>query len=190
MKNHELEAELSHVCIPKLDADAFLIGSIADWEDLNLLDGDAYIYFADTYVGVSEIDTRSVSDTLDLSLGRDKQVLVTRMKKKDFNSKKFIGLHRKESFKYEIVVKNNSSEDVQLELIDQVPISQENDIEVNTEEMSNANLNEENGKLSWDMKLASGKSRKVVISFTVKYPRNKRVRIRKSRNVSAPAKFW
>ena len=45
------------------------------WEKLSLIDGMANVYFGNTYVGESKIDTRLISDTLELSLGRDNQIL-------------------------------------------------------------------------------------------------------------------
>ena len=93
--------------VPKVDRDAFLIARIPNWQDLNLIEGNANIYFGGTYVGQSFISTRSVSDTLDISLGRDKKVIVTRTKMKDFSSKKTFGSNRKETHAYRIIVKNN-----------------------------------------------------------------------------------
>lgn len=189
IKEHMIKAQMSYLAIPKVDRDAFLIAKITDWEDLNLLDGEASIYFEDKYVGKSKIETRNVSDTLELSLGRDNKVLVTRIKKKDLNSKKLIGFNRKESFIYEITVKNNRSKRIELELKDQVPISQESDIEITVENISNAQRDPANGALDWTTSLNPGESKTYTVAFTVKYPRNRSVKIRKGRNIYAPSYF-
>lgn len=70
---HELPAIYKHYAVPKLEKDAFLLARIIDWQDLNLIEGAANIYFSGTFVGQSFIQTRNVSDTLDISLGRDKK---------------------------------------------------------------------------------------------------------------------
>ena len=63
------------------------MASITGWENLNLIEGPANIFYGGTYIGQSTIDTRFANDTLDLSLGRDKKVAITRTKKQDFSSK-------------------------------------------------------------------------------------------------------
>lgn len=102
---YEVPALFKHYSVPKLDRDAFLIARIPNWQDLNLIEGNANIYFAGTYVGQSFISTRSVNDTLDISLGRDKKVIVTRTKIEEFSSKKVIGSNRKETHAYRMIVK-------------------------------------------------------------------------------------
>jgi len=66
------------------------------------------IFYGGTYIGQSYIDTRFATDSLEISLGRDKKVAVTRVKKQDKNSKNFTGSDRKEIFTYEITIRNNT----------------------------------------------------------------------------------
>jgi uncharacterized protein (TIGR02231 family) len=175
-----------YFAIPKVDKDAFLIGKITNWESLNLVEGDANIYFNDTYIGKTHLQTHTANDTLELSLGRDRKINITRLKKQDFNSKKFIGLNRSESFTYEIDIRNNNSVPVKVELWDQVPVSQESDIEVHVAEISGAMQDPVSGKLVWNLNLAPSESRKLVISFAVKYPRNKSLFLRPMRKLPCP----
>ncbi|MBU0763508.1 MAG: DUF4139 domain-containing protein [Bacteroidetes bacterium] len=187
VNKNKLPATYKHLAVPKVDRDAFLLARISGWEDLDITDGHANIYFGNTYIGQSYINTRYVEDTLDLSLGRDKKILVTRTKKKDFSSKKIIGTNKKEIFTYEIIVKNNRKGQVEMELIDQVPVSQESDITVEILDISGAARDELSGKLTWDIKLQAGESKKFTISYSVKYPKNRSVQTRKTRAISAPA---
>ncbi|MFH2096515.1 MAG: DUF4139 domain-containing protein, partial [Bacteroidota bacterium] len=180
-----LPATYSYCAVPKMDRDAFLLARISGWEDLDIIDGEANVYFGNTYIGQSFINTRYVEDTLDLSLGRDKKILVTRSKLKDFSSKKVIGLNRKENFSYELIVKNNRKVPVKIEIIDQVPVSQEGDITVTVEEISGATLDDMSGKLTWEFELQPGESQKMTLSFSVKYPKNRTVTTRKYRSMSA-----
>ena len=77
--------------IPKLDADAFLTVGLADWGKLNLMSGNANIFFEGAYVGQSYIDANNTKDTLTLSLGRDKKIIVKREQVKDFTRTQSIG---------------------------------------------------------------------------------------------------
>jgi len=184
--NESLQASYEYLTIPKVDLSAFLVAKVTGWEKLNLINGTANIYFGNTYIGESEINTRMISDTLELSLGRDNQIIVSRTKMEDKAATKFIGARREESFRYEIVVKNNRKIPVSIKIQDQVPVSQESDIIVDVQEASGATLDKLSGRLQWKESIPSGDNVKHQISFSVKYPKNKRVDIRKNRSVRTP----
>jgi len=171
VKEMEVPALYKHFSIAKEDRDVFLLARILNWEDLNLIDGTVNIYFAGNYIGESNIVTRNLNDTLDISLGRDGKVLVTRTKMKEFSSTQFIGSKVKLSYSFELNVKNNRKVSIDLDIIDQVPISQNENIEVKIEEISNGTLNPTSGQLKWKVKLEAGESKKFVLSFTIKGPK-------------------
>ncbi|MFH0895375.1 MAG: DUF4139 domain-containing protein, partial [Bacteroidota bacterium] len=179
VKQYEVPAKYEYISIPKIDRDAFLIARIADWEDMNIVDGMASIYFGGTYVGQSFINTRSISDTLDISLGRDNKVFVTRTKRKEYSSKKIIGTTKKENMDYEISVKNNRTVPIDIEILDQIPISSNSDIKVDVDEISDALKNDLTGKLTWKFNIAPGEVKKVRLAFSVKYPSNREVNVKK-----------
>lgn len=170
---YKLPATYKHFSIPKLDRDAFLLARITGWEDLDLIDGTANVYFGGTYVGKSYINTRNIKDTLNLSLGRDKKVLVTRSKLKEYSKTKFIGGKRKETYAYKIAVKNNHKVPISIEIQDQLPVSQDSEIEVNMIDISDAERNELTGKLIWEFNLEPGKTQKIDLIFSIKYPKSK-----------------
>ena len=58
-----------------------LTARVTDWTDLNLLPGKMNIYFEETYVGQSQLDLSYVEDTLQISLGPDRNIQVKRKKK-------------------------------------------------------------------------------------------------------------
>jgi len=186
---HDLKATYKHFCIPKLDKGVFLLAQVTGWTDLNLIAGPAKIYYQDTYMGESRIETSGIRDTLDLSLGRDEKVVVTRTKRQDESGKKFLGLNTKETFLYEISLKNNRSTPIQVEIQDQIPVAQEKDIHVDAIELSNAEQDELSGRLLWRYNLKAGESEGIDLSFSVKYPKNKKVMIRKSKAVYCPKFF-
>lgn len=177
---YKLPATFQHFSAPKLDRDAFLLARITGWEDLDLVEGEANVYYGGTYVGQSYIYTRSADDTLDLSLGRDNKVLVTRSKVKEFCTKKFIGNTTKETFAYEMLVKNNRKTPIQIEVEDQLPISMQSDITVDAIETTKAELDPKTGKLVWKYTLQPGEVKKIELSFAIKYPKNAKINIQKT----------
>jgi uncharacterized protein (TIGR02231 family) len=182
INEYKLTADYNYLCVPKLDKDAFLMAKIAGWESLNLIEGAVNIYFKDTYVGQSYISPRYTKDTLSVSLGRDKKVVVTRALKKDYNSVRFIGSSRTEQFIYDINIRNSNATAVNIEIQDQVPISQENDIEVSVDEISNAEHNKETGILVWKFNLPQSEVKKITLGYSVKYPKSKTVNLRPSKS--------
>jgi len=186
--SYTLNASFQYYSVPKIEKEAFMLAKIAGWEDLDLIEGQANVYFGGTYVGQSHINTRSVADTLGLSFGRDKKIVVTRTKLKENSSEQSASTTKKVTYTYEIVIKNNHKSAIQIELEDQLPVSQNNEIIVDIKELSKAERNEATGQLKWKLSLAPDKSKKIVLSFSVKYPKSKSVELKKKyRTVSAPA---
>src|SRR6478736_10421838 len=125
-----MKADYSYSVAPKLDQDSFLLAKATGWEDFSLLPGEANIFFEGTFVGKTFIDPNNIKDTLSVSLGRDKRIVVKREKLKDLTSRKFIGSSQKESYSYEISVRNTKTEAIKITLEDQVPVTQNSQIEV------------------------------------------------------------
>ncbi len=172
---YSLDATFKHYSLPKVEKDAYLLARITGWEDLDLIEGPANVYFGGTFVGQSYVNPRSVNDTLDLSFGRDSKVIVTRTKIKDFNNEKVMGNNRKMTYSYEMVIKNNRKTAINIDLEDQKPISQSNEIVVEVTEASKGQINPDDGKVSWKFLIPPGESQKIIYTYTIKYPKNRTV---------------
>lgn len=173
LKETSIPAFYKFYSVPKLEKEVYLLAEVSEWEKLNLLPGEANIIFEGTYVGKSFIDPGSTSDTLNLTLGKDKRIQVKREKVTDFSSVKFLGTNKLQTITYDITVKNNKKDAVNLILKDQYPISTNKDIEVELLESSAAANNTEIGVLTWQTELAPGESKKFRISYSAKYPKGK-----------------
>lgn len=175
IRNYDMKADYIYSVAPKLDVDAFLMARATGWEEFNLLPGEANIFFEGTFVGKSFIDPNNIKDTLAVSLGRDKRIVVKREKLKDLTSKNFIGSSRKENYTWEISVRNTKTDAVKIIVEDQVPVSQNTQIEVTTVDLGGAKYNKDTGKLTWELELKPNETRKLVYKFEVKYPKDKQV---------------
>lgn len=175
IKDEEISCILKNYAVPRMDKDAYLLAEVADWQNLDLLPGDANIIMDDTYIGRSVIDPNTTADTLNLSLGRDKRVAIKRSLVKELSSLKTSGRESRQVFTYEILVKNNKVTDVNLLLKDQFPLSTIKEVEVKLEEDGAAMVNPDTGVLTWKIDLKPGESRKVRFSYSVKYPKDKRI---------------
>ena len=147
------------------------MGYMTNWEQYKLLEGEANIFFEDTYIGKSILDVRFISDTLSVSLGRDKSVSVNREKIKDLTSWKLIGNKKEETRAWNISVKNNKSQAINMVLLDQVPVPTIEELELNIEDLSGGKRNEETGEIKWLLKLKPLESKEVELKYSLKYPR-------------------
>jgi uncharacterized protein (TIGR02231 family) len=172
ISNTTLTANYSYTAIPKLDKDVFLTAYVNNWEDLNLLSGNASIYFQNAFVGNSYINT-DTEDSLLFSLGRDKRIIVNREKLKELSSKQFLGGAITKTYTFEIAIKNTKKESVTVTVEDQLPIAQNTAIEVKLIESDGATLDAENGKLTWTIYATAGETVKKKFSYSVKYPKGK-----------------
>lgn len=170
---YDLPAFYKYYCVPKIDKDAFLIAHITNWEKYNLLEGEANVFFEDTYVGKTLMDVRNASDTLEISLGRDKKVSVNREKLKDFITKQFIGSKKEETRSWKTTVKNNKDQAINLIILDQVPVSTNADIEVSAQNISGAKQNIETGEVKWEFELKPTEKKEFELRYSVKYPKNR-----------------
>jgi hypothetical protein len=168
---YDLPAMYQYYCVPKIDKDAFLIARIIDWEKYNLLEGEANIFFENTYIGKTLLDVRYASDTLEISLGRDKKVSVNREKIKDFTTKQFIGTKKEETRLWKTTVKNNKNQTINMTVLDQVPVSTSDDIEVNVLEITSAKHDLETGEIKWEFTLSPLDKKELNLKYSVKYPK-------------------
>ena len=173
LKDLKLPATYKYYAAPRVEKEAFLLAEINDYSKYNLLPGEANIIFEGLYVGKTYINPNQTSDTLNLSMGRDKKISIKREKVADKSGTKFLSSKKEQTFTYDITVRNNKKEAVQLLLKDQYPLSPDKEIEVTLIESNDAKINTETGILTWDLNLKPNETYKIRISYKVKYPKDK-----------------
>jgi hypothetical protein len=173
LEHYSIPAEYEYYCVPKIDRDAFLRANISGWEQYNLLEGEANIFFENTFVGKTILDIRYVNDTLNLSLGRDKDISVQREKVKEYTSQKFWGNKTETVRNWKITVKNNKRQPVSMLLFDQIPVSTMQEIDVTAETLSGGSLNKETGEVKWKITLPPAQKNEIDLKYSVKHPRNR-----------------
>lgn len=116
---------------------------------------------------------RTSSDTLQLSLGKDKNVIVHREKEKDFETRQFIGSKKEESKSWKTTIKNNKDQVINIVVLDQVPVSKLDEIEVNIQNTSGGKLNKESGEVKWMFSLKPTEKKEFDLKYSVKYPKSR-----------------
>jgi hypothetical protein len=70
-------------------------------------------------------------------------------------------------------VKNNKAQAINMILLDQVPVSTLEEIEVTVVNKSEAALDPETGEIKWEFSLEPNNSKEFELNYSVKYPKNK-----------------
>jgi hypothetical protein len=175
LKRYEIDALYQYYAIPKLDKDAFLIARIINWDQYNLLEGEANLYFEDAYVGRSVLDAKSLQDTLDISLGRDKNIVIGREKNEEFSKRRTIGSNVQETRGFKITVRNKKSQAIKLTMFDQIPVSIISDITVTPEELTGGTLDAKTGQIVWQLTIDPQQQKDLKLEYEVKYPKREKV---------------
>ena len=174
---HQLPATYEYRGIPKIDKESFLVADATDWQKLNLMEGEANVYFDNSFVGKSILDPNVSSDTLHFSMGRDQSIRVQRIKVSESSTRRFFGSSQEQTMKWRITVKNNRQESVNITVFDQAPISRNTSIEVSMEELSDGQFDKQTGIIKWPLQLQPGEQRDLILQYKVKYPKNRRLTI-------------
>lgn len=174
-KNADLPAQYEYRSIPKLSEKVYLIGKLYDWSEADLVSGEANIYLENSYVGKSQINTTQFSDTLDLSFGIDNNIIINREKIKNYSETRFIGSNKTESVSWKISLRNNKAYPVALIVSDQIPLSTSKEIQVDAVELSGGKMNASTGEVSWNLNLNPNESRELIMTYSVRYPKNKKI---------------
>lgn len=177
LKEIKLPASYKYYAAPRVENEAFLLAEIADYSKYNLLRGEANIIFEGMYVGKTFIEPNQTSDTLNLSMGRDKKVSIKREKVADKSGTKFLSTKKEQTFTFDITVRNNKKEAVELLLKDQYPLSTNKEIEVELLQSDGAKVNTETGILTWQLQLKPNENKKFRISYKVRYPKDQNLNL-------------
>ncbi len=168
-------ADYKYVTVPKITPLAYLTGNITDWAKQSLQSGEATLYFENTFVGKSYLNVNQLTDTLTLSLGTDNSILVKREKRQDFTNRRVIGANKTETYSFLITIRNNKQNAVKITLNDQIPVSSNSGITVEPVELSGGKLNQQSGQIKWDLEIKPQETRQIILTYSVKYPKDKNV---------------
>jgi uncharacterized protein (TIGR02231 family) len=175
LERNLLPAQYEYFVVPKLNPAAFLVARVADWQQYALLPGEANMFFEGTFLGKTNIDPAITADTLELSLGRDRNIVVKRERIKEQSRRSLLGNRTTETIGWQISARNNKRVPIVLNIQDQVPVSTEQLIEVTIEELSGASHDKDRGFVTWRLELKPAESQQRNLRYSVRYPRGQKI---------------
>ncbi|NME70776.1 DUF4139 domain-containing protein [Flammeovirga aprica] len=170
LKTEKIDALYTYRAIPKQGCDVFLLGKVTNWGKYNFIAGDANVYFEDQFIGTTYLSSTQHKDTLEISLGKDESIIVNRERAYQMERKRSFGNKKRANRAWKITVKNNKSKDINIEILDQIPISVNDQIIVTPLEMSKGTYDKETGEVEWNFSLDAQKSKEIILQYEVEYP--------------------
>ncbi len=173
VSDFELRTSYEYYGMPILEEEAFLMAKVDNLSELGIIEGVGKLYFKDTYLGQIEIDRTGINGTLNLNLGKDSRVLVSRNLVKSDKEGKLIGNNTKETQMYEIVVNNTMSVPIKIKVQDQLPSALNPDAKIDMIDLSLAQMDYVEGTMSWHCELDRGENRIIPFSYALEYSKKR-----------------
>ena len=170
-----IPAEMRYQAVPGVEEAAFLTARIPEWEQYNLLDGEANLYMDNQFMGRTVLETSALEDTLSLSLGRDESITVKRQRQRDYEQRRTWSNRVREERVWQTAVRNNKEETIAMEIFDRIPVSRHSDIRVNVIDVSGGEKDEQTGIVKWIVHVEPGETERVQVHYSVEYPRDRRL---------------
>ena len=167
----DLKTLYRYKAIPKLNNNVYLTAVLPDWEDAITMGGEASIYYDGSYVGRTSLSPGGTEDTIQLSLGIDKNIAIRRQKIKDKCSQKLLEENIVHQYTYEITIKNARSSKIEIDIEDQLPLTNDKNVSIERKELSGAKYDELTGILKWRLNVQAKDSKKVSLVYQIKAPK-------------------
>lgn len=136
------------------------------------MSGEASIYYDGSYVGETSLAPGGTEDTIQLSLGIDKNIAIKRQKIKDKCSQKILDNDILHQYTFEITMKNSRAAKIEIEVIDQLPLAHDKTVTIDRKELSGAKYDEVTGILKWRTTIQAKDSKKLTLMYQIKAPKH------------------
>ena len=166
--------------VPALDPAAYIEGHFTNDDDSPILPGDVRVRRDGTFVGTGRIGLVAPGDALDLGLGVDDKVKVTRVPvRRKENEPTWFGQTKTEVREFKTTVKNLHDFPLRVSVIDQVPVSENTAISVEqlpqTTPPTEKQVADKRGVMSWTYDLAPGEAKDIRLAYRMKWPGDREV---------------
>ena len=167
----DLKTFYRYKAIPKINSNVYLTAVLPDWEDAITMSGEASIYFDGSFVGSTNLAPGGTEDTMQLSLGIDKNIAIKRQKIKDKCSEKILDNDIVHLYTFEITLKNSRANKIEIEVEDQLPLAQDKTVTIERKELSGAKYDEVTGLLKWRSTISAKDNKKLTLTYQIKAPK-------------------
>ncbi|KAE8372958.1 hypothetical protein BDV26DRAFT_297360 [Aspergillus bertholletiae] len=187
--------QLSHIIVPKHNAEAFFRARIRNTSSLRIMRGRVGLTVNGTFLGTAMIPNCAPGNFFNVSLGVDPSIMVTYSKPtvRRLNTGFFTG-HVGAVFRRTCWIKNTKGVAADITVLDQVPLSEDKALQIEILEPKGLHekgngvkldmeashgrgtaIMEKKGEVKWEIHLEPGKDVRVVLEYGTKAPRGSEV---------------
>jgi uncharacterized protein (TIGR02231 family) len=173
----KMRGDSYYYAVPKRSPLTFLVCKTN--ADKELLSGPLNVYFGGRYIGKTHLSEKRAGEEFHLSLGADREVMVKREKVKDKVKETYFGKIQRgtivRELAYKIMVENMKDRSILLKVVDNIPVSRTDKIEVKeltmNPEPAQKNYRNKEGVMLWEYTLDPEQQQEINIEFVVAYPK-------------------
>lgn len=173
LMSFSLEAQYLYRAVPSRDGSAFLTAYVGNLDQYGLLPGMAELFIENTYIGSVFVSGVTGEDGMEIPLGRERRIETERKLQRKYHSLARFKNTQVENYEYEITVTNKKQEPVNLEVLDQIPVSGDREITVQIQELSGASVSQTDGIVTWKLMLAPEQTQVLRLAYSVTWPKNR-----------------
>ncbi|NIM89781.1 MAG: mucoidy inhibitor MuiA family protein [Candidatus Aminicenantes bacterium] len=171
--SQKIEMEYDYISVPKLKAAAFLRGNFRNTLLYPLLSGNADLFVVQDFIGSTRLPFIARDEEAKMYFGEDRQIAVQHERvQREKSPPGFLGKTERVKLVYRITVQNLRKNQVKIDVLDQLPVSQNTKIEIKDLNIRpQPSKKDEKGILTWTLTLEPQEKREVLIGFTIEYPK-------------------
>lgn len=180
--SEEAMADLTKYTVPAVykivaaagaDPHVYLVANVKT-QDLPDIGGfNAGVYLKNRYAGEVNISSERTKESLDITLGEEERVHVMRKEVTRKQGSTLLKGQKTLDIAFETKVTNLSGAAADIELRDQIPVSRDKDITVETKDISGAKLEEETGMLTKELSVQPDATETFTVSYRISWPKDK-----------------
>lgn len=179
LQSDTVEPVLAARTVPKIDTKAYLYAKLKLPQGTPLLPGAVSLFRDGTFVGTGELPLLSPGEEHDLGFGADDQVRVRyAIADEKRGETGLITSSRTDQRNYRITVRNMHERPIELSVLDQIPVSQNQEIKVELAgptAPTKQDVDDKRGLLSFDGKLEPDQERVIEFGYRVVWPAAKSI---------------
>ncbi len=123
--------------VPDSSGKVYLMAKTSNRTELPWLGGEAQVFLENEFIGKVQIPDTAVGKEEDLVLGISQEITAKKELVKKYEDKSGVfGGNRRMVYSYKITIENNSRENAEILVLDNFPVSQNDDIKVEVEKLS------------------------------------------------------
>lgn len=172
-----LPAELAYEITPRLLPYAFLRAKVTNTSEALYLPGAVSVFLDGTFVATSVLKQVAPGESFDLYLGADERVKVERKTLKEHVEVSLLpglrGKTKSTDYEFLTIIENFTGRRIGVTVFDQVPVSQREEIVVESVHQQPAEIErdeEKPGLFHWQLDLAPNQKEELRLSYRVKHP--------------------